>query len=111
MSEDGYTNYVAPDSSQSVEALRNRLDDRCKDDEYAIASAVAMLDRYAAILKSREETKAVAPKVIGWRTPDYLFETADRQTAIGWASNIGALPIFDGDAHTKLTHPPASRFR
>jgi len=48
------------------------------------------------------------PRLIGWRTADYLMETADKKRAENWAQNIGVLPIFDGDTNTKLVASPVS---
>lgn len=42
------------------------------------------------------------PKLIGWRTSDYLMETSDHGVAKGWSVHFTMLPIFDGDLHTKL---------
>jgi len=47
------------------------------------------------------EPKA-APKLIGWRTSDYLMETADKSKADNWSVHHEMLPIFEGDPHTKL---------
>ena len=41
-------------------------------------------------------------KLIGWRTGDYLHETADRDKALNWIGNVEVLPIFEGDPNTKL---------
>lgn len=46
-----------------------------------------------------------APRLIGWRTEDYLMETADRVRALNWQHNIGVLPIFEGDPNTRLSLP------
>lgn len=48
-----------------------------------------------------EEQKA-APKLIGWRTENFLWETDDVDKARNWEPNIGVLPIFEGDPNTKL---------
>jgi hypothetical protein len=50
-----------------------------------------------------------AKKLIGWRTPDYLYETSDRAKAKSWEPSVGALPIFEGDPNTKLTPEPAAQ--
>ena len=42
------------------------------------------------------------PKLIGWRTSDYLMETADPAMAKNWELHYEMLPIFEGDANTKL---------
>lgn len=44
----------------------------------------------------------VAPKLIGWRTSDYLMETDDKAKADNWSVHHDMLPIFEGDPHTKL---------
>lgn len=46
------------------------------------------------------------PRLIGWRTADYLMETADRAVADNWAPHYQMLPIFEGDPITKLTATP-----
>lgn len=43
-----------------------------------------------------------APKLIGWRTENFLWETDDVDKARNWEPNIGVLPIFEGDPNTKL---------
>lgn len=48
-----------------------------------------------------DEPKA-APKLIGWRTENFLWETDDVDKARNWEPNIGVLPIFEGDPNTKL---------
>lgn len=45
------------------------------------------------------------PKLLGWRTDDYLMETADKERAVSWGQHFTILPIFEGDAHTKLATP------
>ena len=47
-----------------------------------------------------------APRLIGWRTSDYLFETADRAVADNWSAHNTMLPIFEGDPITKLPAAP-----
>lgn len=42
------------------------------------------------------------PKLIGWRTENFLWETDDVDKARNWEPNIGVLPIFDGDPNTNL---------
>lgn len=50
---------------------------------------------------------AAPARLIGWRTENYLHETADPAKAKNWEPNIGVLPIFDGDPNTKLAAPAA----
>lgn len=47
-------------------------------------------------------TSKVAPKLIGWRSENFLWETDDIDKAKNWEPNIGVLPIFEGDPNTKL---------
>lgn len=47
-----------------------------------------------------------APRLIGWRTADYLMETADRAVADNWSPHYQMLPIFEGDTITKLPSVP-----
>lgn len=47
-----------------------------------------------------------APKLIGWRTENFLWETDDPDKARNWEPNVGVLPIFEGDPNTKLTAAP-----
>lgn len=42
------------------------------------------------------------PKLIGWRTDDYLMETNDRAKAQNWSVHHAIIPIFEGDPNTKL---------
>lgn len=46
------------------------------------------------------------PRLIGWRTADYLMETADRAVADNWSPHYQMLPIFEGDPITKLPSVP-----
>ncbi|MDG3721567.1 hypothetical protein L5B98_05785 [Pseudomonas aeruginosa] len=47
------------------------------------------------------------PRLIGWRTDNYLWETNDPAVAKNWEGNVGVLPIFEGDPNTKLQAPAA----
>ena len=47
------------------------------------------------------------PKLIGWRTADFLNETTDIKQARSWDVHYEVLPIFEGDPNTKLATPPA----
>ena len=55
-----------------------------------------------------EAQKAVAPQLLGWRTEDYLMETADPAAAKNWEPHYRLLPIFEGDPYTKLAAPTSS---
>jgi transcription elongation factor Elf1 len=48
------------------------------------------------------------PKLIGWRTADFLNETTDIKQARSWEVHYEVLPIFEGDPNTKLVTPPAT---
>jgi hypothetical protein len=41
-------------------------------------------------------------RLLGWRTEDYLEETADVDRARNWAKHMKLFPIFEGDRYTKL---------
>jgi hypothetical protein len=41
-------------------------------------------------------------RLIGWRTADFLLETADRDQALNWQAHHEILPIFEGDPNTTL---------
>ena len=78
----------------------------------AEAAYAAMLD--AAPHPPASASPAVAQpvaderkRVIGWRTEEYLYETADPVMAKNWEGNVRVLPIFEGDPNTKLVAPPA----
>lgn len=43
------------------------------------------------------------PKLIGWRTADYTYETADPDKAKNWSANVAIVPIFEGDPNTMLS--------
>lgn len=45
------------------------------------------------------------PRLIGWRTDNYLWETSDPDVAKNWEGNVGVLPIFEGDPNAKLQAP------
>jgi len=49
------------------------------------------------------------PKLIGWRTADFLNETTDIKKARSWEVHYEVLPIFEGDSNTKLATPPAAQ--
>lgn len=49
---------ATPYTAQKVLELRNRLDDRIRNDEYAIALAVAMLDEFRELLLHAEQSPA-----------------------------------------------------
>ncbi|RQH70030.1 hypothetical protein IPC102_09680 [Pseudomonas aeruginosa] len=70
----------------------------------AIESARTALER--SFPPEREE--AADPRLIGWRTDNYLWETSDPDVAKNWEGNVGVLPIFEGDPNTKL-NPPAAQ--
>ena len=76
--------------------------------EYAMAvhdgHIVPPLDKEA--LAQPEQEPVAKPKLIGWRTENFLWETADIKKAQNWEPNIGVLPIFEGDPNTQLTTPP-----
>lgn len=61
-----------------------------------------LLDALAQAMFRATTTPPAQPRLIGWRTPDYLFETADRSVAENWAPHFTMLPIFEGDQLTKL---------
>jgi len=71
----------------------------------AYREGIAETKKAAAALVGVSEVKPVA-RLIGWRTDDYLHETADRDMALNWEPNCRLLPIFEGDTLTKLTTPP-----
>ena len=48
------------------------------------------------------------PKLIGWRTADFLNETTNIRLAQNWEVHYEVLPIFEGDPNTKLATPPAA---
>lgn len=58
-----------------------------------------------AVLRATTTTSA-QPRLIGWRTADYLMETADPKIAENWEIHYQILPIFEGDAITKLPSAP-----
>ena len=54
-------------------------------------------------------TEQALKKLIGWRTADYLRETDDPEMAKNWDVHYEILPIFEGDANTKLTAAPKAQ--
>lgn len=72
--------------------------------DMAVYQAIA--DGYPGMKAAQGAGEVVAPKLIGWRTENFLWETDDVEKARNWEPNIGVLPIFEGDPNTKLyTHP------
>lgn len=51
--------------------------------------------------------QASTKRLLGWRTENYLWETADPAVAKNWKGHIGVLPIFEGDPNTSLDARPA----
>lgn len=75
----------------------------------AVEEKLARGVRQELLLDALQQATArveTAPRLIGWRTEDYLWETADPAVAKNWEGNIGVLPIFEGDAITKLSAMP-----
>lgn len=68
---------------------------------------IPLYERPAAPASASEAPVAKAKRLIGWRSENYLHETADRDTAINWEPHIGVLPIFEGDENTSLKAPVA----
>ena len=66
--------------------------------------------REALAEQPAQQEPVAKPKLIGWRTSDYLMETSDVDKAKNWEVHYEMLPIFEGDPHTKLAAPqPAQR--
>ena len=58
--------------------------------------------------QAKQEVNAVRqPRLIGWRTANYLHETTDPDMARNWEPHYDILPIFDSDPNTKLSAPAA----
>lgn len=57
-------------------------------------------------LRTALHTKPNAPTLIGWRTEDYLLETADRTKALSWQEHYRVMPIFEGDENTSIKPLP-----
>jgi hypothetical protein len=55
--------------------------------------------------QSAQQEPVAKPKLIGWRTSDYLMETSDVDKAKNWEVHYEMLPIFEGDPNTKLAAP------
>lgn len=64
-----------------------------------------LLDALEKAANGPDQVKA-APRLIGWRTADYLMETADKAVADNWSPHFQMLPIFEGDPITKLPSVP-----
>jgi hypothetical protein len=41
------------------------------------------------------------PKLVGWRTADYLHQTSSKDVAKNWALYTDVLPVFEGDVNSK----------
>lgn len=75
------------------------------DEEWGPTCDLGNNPAHVAVASLSTEDKAVlaaAPKLIGWRTENFLWETDDVDKARNWEPNIGVLPIFEGDPNTKL---------
>lgn len=76
-------------------------DSRAKLDGCRVALSKILCAHAPKAVPMTDEQKA-APKLIGWRTENFLWETDDVDKARNWEPNIGVLPIFEGDPNTKL---------
>lgn len=67
-------------------------------------STRVMIANFARALRPQAVPMTIkaSPKLIGWRTENFLWETDDVDKARNWEPNIGVLPIFEGDPNTKL---------
>ena len=74
------------------------------DEDRCVKAIAGIINRRMWVLRPVQVpmTENAAPKLIGWRTSDYLMETNDKAVADNWAVHHEMLPIFDGDPHTKL---------
>ncbi|UZZ09005.1 Arc family DNA-binding protein [Ectopseudomonas mendocina] len=103
------------------DGLRSRAKDQAEDSHISLNSLIvqALVDkldrtkRQETLLDALEnasngpgQEKTAAPRLIGWRTADYLEETNDHKVARNWAPNVAVLPIFEGDTITRLPHVP-----
>lgn len=77
--------------------------DVSKDDYYRLLDHPGIRSR---ILYTKphadQDRKDAVPKLIGWRTDNYLMETSDLAVAKNWECHYRMLPIFEGDPNTKL---------
>jgi hypothetical protein len=55
-----------------------------------------------------QEQAEPVKRLIGWRTDNFLHETADPAQAKNWEPHHDILPIFEGDPNTKLAAPTAA---
>lgn len=69
------------------------------------ADLAAIIRQRLAPFVATGEPVAKGKRLIGWRSENYLHETADRDTAINWEPHFGVLPIFEGDENTSLKAP------
>jgi len=91
------------------DGVRSRVEDAAKADHtsmitfivQAVEEKLARPTRQALLLESPQQVNA-ATRLIGWRTSDYLMETANQATAQDWSVHYQILPIFEGDANTQL---------
>lgn len=68
------------------------------DDAEAAKEALRQVVR-----KTLAEASAPAkPRLIGWRTADYLMETSDKKKAENWSVHHEIQPVFEGDPNTAL---------
>lgn len=65
-----------------------------------------LLDALEQAVTRATTTTPAQSRLIGWRTADYLMETADPKIAKNWEIHHQILPIFEGDAITKLPSAP-----
>lgn len=61
--------------------------------------------KYLAATPPLQQKPLTKPRLIGWRTSDYLMETSDIDKAKNWENYHEVMPIFEGDVNTQLMTP------
>lgn len=75
----------------------------------ALAIGVACGEQHGLPPRSRGQAVVLPaeapakPRLVGWRTSDFLNETDDIDKARSWSSHHDVLPIFEGDPYTRLS--------
>ena len=87
---------------QALEALEYVKQTYDEQGLVSLGTNTAIIDLRQAIAEAEKQEPVAKPKLIGWRTADFLNETTDIKLARNWDVHYEVLPIFEGDPNTKL---------
>jgi len=103
------TEYYSEDQLDLVEMGWNYGYDAGRAVEQALDKKAENARELGLDYEPAQQKPVAKPKLIGWRTADFLNETTDIKKARSWEVHYEVLPIFEGDSNTKLATPPAAQ--